>query len=76
MPEWFRIDPFFIFGLLMQIALIGYGLFLLRKALKWRRFRKRIKDMDALAWARAINDPDAPTRPNAEYVRKHRRNRE
>jgi hypothetical protein len=66
--SWFRPDPFFIFGFLMQLAIVGYGVYLLIKVRTWRKMRRLVKDGEALAWAKAINNPNCPTRPTKEYA--------
>ena len=67
-PSWFRFDPFFIFGLMMELSLIAYVGWLVWNYFKLRKLKKKITDEDALKWAKAIMDPDAPARMNKEQV--------
>ena len=74
--SWFRADPFFIFGFMVQILLVGYAIYVLRKVIRWKKLRGKMTDTEALAWNKAVNNPNAPQRPTREYVMGPARKRE
>lgn len=67
---WFRWNPFFIFGLMTEIVMVGFVGFIIVQAVRWTRTRRKIgRDPDIVKWVAATMDPDAPTRLTVEKVR-------
>lgn len=67
---WWRWDPFWIFGLFISIAIIGWIGFIGFHGIKMWRMRKKLRQTspEIHRWLKAIMDPDSPTRPTPEYV--------
>lgn len=68
---WFQWNPFFLFGLMAEIAIAGFGIFIVVQAVRWGLTRRKLKNNpDIVKWVAATMDPDAPTRLTVEKVRK------
>lgn len=72
-PSWFRFDPFFIFGLMMELSLVAYVGWLILHLFRLKKLKKKLSDEDALKWAKAVMDPDTPARMNREQVLEYNR---
>jgi hypothetical protein len=68
---WWHWDPFWIFGLFIEVAIIGWVLYIAINGIRFWRARKSVRHTDPLIlkWLRAVMDPDGPTRPTESYVK-------
>lgn len=67
------VTPFYIFGVFVQIALVGFAIHILLKVHKFLKKRKKWGgDIEGMAWAKCVLDPDGPTRPIIDDVKKYR----
>ena len=70
------VSIFYIFGLAMQIVLVLYLIWFIRRAIKFvKKGRKWGRDYDALLWARAVIDPEGPVRIRHADIHKYRFNK-
>ena len=67
------VSIFLIFGIGVQIVLLSFVAYILYRIYKFLQKRKKWgKDVDGLAWARAVLDPDGPTRVTPDTAKKYR----
>lgn len=72
MPKW--ADPFFIFGMGMQVMMVLYLVYIIHKTAKYvKTSRKYAYSMDLKAWTKVVMDPNGPQRPSPELIEEHRR---
>ena len=67
------VSVFLMFGVGVQIVLLGYAVWIIYRILKFlKKSKKWGKDYDALLWSRAVIDPDGPARVRQEHVGQYR----
>lgn len=66
------VSVFFVFGVLIQIVLVLFGVHIVMKIYLFLRKRKKWGgDKEALRWTRCVLDPDGPQRPTEEDVKRY-----
>lgn len=67
---WWRWDPFFIFGLFMVFAVVGWVMYVVVHAIRITRAKRKIRATNPgiLKWLKVVMDPESPTRPTEQYV--------
>jgi hypothetical protein len=68
-PLW-HWDPFWIFGLFVILALVGWVLYMLAQGVKIYANKKKLRmtNPEIHKWLKAVMDPEGPTRPNEAYI--------
>lgn len=68
--SWWQWEPFWIFGLFVEVALVLWILYMVFQGLRMWRAKRKLKQTspEIHKWLKATMDPESPTRLTLEYV--------